>query len=138
MKAITLWQPWATWVILGWKSIETRLHPRFASLVGERIGIHAGLMWDDEAFALAKPYLSKEQFILTHGLPPHVRGALLGTVSVVEHRILNSDDSRAALIDCQNTVRYGLILENPMPISAIPMRGKQGIWTWDELPEVMG
>ena len=128
MRVITLWQPWASWVILGWKTIESRLHPRFASLAGERIGIHAGLTWDKKALDLASPYLIEAQIILTRGMPPLARGKLIGTVRAVEHRILSADDSRAALIDCENTTRYGLILKNPVTIIPIPMKGRRGIW----------
>ncbi len=128
MKVITLWQPWATWVVLGWKTIETRLHPRFASLAGQIIGIHAGLKWDKNAIKMSKPYL-QGQVVLTNGLPPFARGALIGTVRVLEHRVLTGEDSRSALIDCENTPRYGLILADPKPIPGIPMKGKQGIWT---------
>jgi|GEM_PF-891104 len=128
MKVITLWQPWATWVVLGWKTIETRLHPRFSSLAGQTIGIHAGLKWDDTAIELAEKWLSDAQILLTKGLPPSTRGALIGTVSVIEHRLLTGADSKLALIDCENTQRFGLILERPITIEPVYVRGKQGIW----------
>jgi len=32
MPVITLWQPWASWVIEGRKRIETRTHDRLGSL----------------------------------------------------------------------------------------------------------
>lgn len=42
MKALTIWQPWATLIIAGAKPYEFRgwLPPR--SLIGQRIAIHAG------------------------------------------------------------------------------------------------
>lgn len=42
MKALTLHQPWATLIALGVKSIETRSWRAPASLIGQRIAIHAG------------------------------------------------------------------------------------------------
>jgi hypothetical protein len=45
LLVITLKQPWATWVLWGWKIVETRLHNQFGSLMNKRIGIHAGLGW---------------------------------------------------------------------------------------------
>jgi hypothetical protein len=45
---ISLWQPWAQWVALGWKLIESRTHNRFKSLLTKRIGIHASAKWDAE------------------------------------------------------------------------------------------
>ena len=42
MKAITLYQPWATLVALGIKNIETRSWRPPYALIGQRIAIHAG------------------------------------------------------------------------------------------------
>jgi hypothetical protein len=41
VKAISLWQPWATLVAIGEKQIETRHWCLPRSLVGQRIAIHA-------------------------------------------------------------------------------------------------
>lgn len=41
MKALTLWQPWASLIALGHKTIETRSWPARKSLIGQRIAIHA-------------------------------------------------------------------------------------------------
>ena len=41
LKALTLWQPWASLVAIGVKTIETRSWRAPANLIGERIAIHA-------------------------------------------------------------------------------------------------
>lgn len=41
MKAVSLWQPWATLIAIGAKRIETRNWPAPRSIVGQRIAIHA-------------------------------------------------------------------------------------------------
>jgi hypothetical protein len=43
MKALPLWQPWATLVAIGAKRVETRGYPprRFGLVAGERIAIYA-------------------------------------------------------------------------------------------------
>jgi hypothetical protein len=41
MKALTVWQPWASLIIGGWKPYEYRRWPAPASIVGQRIVIHA-------------------------------------------------------------------------------------------------
>ncbi len=133
MKAITLWQPWATWVVLGMKTIETRPHPKLSSLAGKRIAIHAGLKWDDDAFDLARPFLSAENEYYTASMV-HSRGKIIGAVDVVGFRkMLVPEDSQRALIECVNIPfsRYGLILENPTVFDEpVPMKGSQGIWNW--------
>lgn len=41
MKALPLWQPWASLVAIGAKQIETRHWPAPTALVGQRFAIHA-------------------------------------------------------------------------------------------------
>lgn len=43
MKTLTLWQPWASLIAVGAKTIETRSWRPPASLIGERVAIHAGM-----------------------------------------------------------------------------------------------
>jgi len=124
---ISLWMPWANWVMLGWKAVETRRHARFASLAQKYIGIHAARKWDDTALDAARPYLTEEQIDATNDFPCE-GGIIIGTVWARYHRPLNAADSRAALIDCGSVKRFGLTLEDPQIIEAIPAKGRQGIW----------
>jgi len=131
MKCITLWQPWATWIALDWKTIETRTHSRFACLVGERIAIHAGRRWDKAAFDLAAPYLTEDQIKQTTDVPS---GVVVCTAYVYNHFALSVAHSRYALIECES-IRFGLLLSDIRPLKTLmPARGCQGIWNI-ELPE---
>jgi hypothetical protein len=126
---ISLWQPWATWILWGWKTIETRLHPRFWKLEGKRIGIHAAQKFDENWHQAAKPFLSSAMFARTVSFD-HVRGALLCAVHVERHKPLNGHHSQCAMIDCESTPRFGLILRPDIQKfdPPIPMRGHQGIF----------
>ena len=42
LYAITLHQPWASLIVLGLKTVETRSWPAPTRLVGQRIAVHAG------------------------------------------------------------------------------------------------
>ena len=42
MKALTVWQPWASLIAQGFKPYEFRSWPAHTALVGTRIAIHAG------------------------------------------------------------------------------------------------
>lgn len=42
MKALTIWQPWATLIVMGAKPYEFRGWKPPRSLIGQRIAIHAG------------------------------------------------------------------------------------------------
>lgn len=72
--SITLTQPWATWIIRGWKTIETRTHNRFACLDKKTILIHAGMTTDKSA--ANNPYLTKDQ--LMYNPDEMVNGFILG------------------------------------------------------------
>lgn len=125
---ISLHRPWVNWVLREWKVIETRTHKKLASLAGRRIGIHASLKWDLSATGAAAQYLTLEQ---RTGPLPNIGGAIVCTAFVEEHRKLTAKDSPLALIDCEVTERYGLILKDVQIIKPIPCKGKQGIW-YDE------
>jgi len=124
---ITLYQPWATWVVRGWKTIETRTHSRFSSLLGRTILIHAGMKTDLEA--VNNPYLLPEQ--ISHKPEEMVNGYILGSAAVVAFRELNTKDEPAALIEC-STLRYGLFLSDITQWEQpYPAKGEMGIWYWD-------
>lgn len=129
MPIISLWMPWANWVALGWKTIETRTHRRFACLEGKRIGIHATAKWDESAIGVAADYLTDEQFSTSDRFL-RIGQAIICTAFVRHFRQLTAEDSRDALIDCFNVQRYGLVLTDVQTIEAIPAKGKQGIWYW--------
>lgn len=124
---ITLHQPWATWIIRGWKTIETRTHNRFKSLYGKTILIHAGQGVDE--FAAFNPYLTKAQ--ICQNPDEVISGAILGSAFVHSFGKLNESHAPAALIECK-TERYGLVLTNIKAFEKpILISGGQGIWFFD-------
>jgi hypothetical protein len=132
LPVISLWQPWAAWVALGWKTIETRTHRRFDVLACRRIGIHASKFWDKSAMDAARPYLSAEQLAIDHTLY-YRRGELLCTARTgnPDPSWLSAADSKAALIDCDpaKVIRFGLWLsEIEMMEPPLKVKGGQGIF----------
>lgn len=124
LPAITLNQPWATWIMRGWKTIETRTHNRFKCLDRKKILIHAGQKTD--ASAINNPYLTKEQ--LLHEPDEMINGFILGSAYSLYLGCLDPDDGANALIECE-TLRYGLLLENiDVFIEPIPCKGELSIW----------
>lgn len=128
LPAITLYQPWATWVMRGWKPIETRTHNRFACLVDRSILIHAGMRTDAEA--INNPYLTREQIL--HNPAEIINGYILGKATVQAFGKLGAEHSNAALINCGSTTRYGLFLTNVEKFETpILAKGEMGIWYYD-------
>lgn len=129
IPVITLWQPWASWVIMGAKPIESRTHIRFKGLVGNTIGIHAANTFDDSDAVIKNPYLSADK-IIDSMHPP--LGVVLGTVHVDDFKPLHKFHSPLALIDCEHTKRWGLFLSSQKEF-AVPVKaeGQMGIWYFD-------
>lgn len=127
---ITLYQPWATWIMRGWKTIETRTHDRFKCLENRFILIHAGQTTDGSDLTTKNPYLSHEQIL--YNPEEMVNGFILGSAFVSSSKELSAGHSSRSLIDCENTKRYGLFLENVTKFNdPIPCKGNMGIWYYD-------
>lgn len=128
MKAISLWEPWATWVAKGWKTVETRTHSRFRGLQGQRIAIHAANKWDSNALAIAARFLTDHQIKYTIALKRSRRYGVICTAFVKVHTFCSPNDAPHALIEC-DTQRFGLFLQDIHPIDPpISIRGWQGIF----------
>lgn len=154
MKALTVWQPWASLIIAGAKPHEWRGHSAPMCICNRRIVIHAGarrvvmsevedLIHDleadepalptgldaDRALALLRPVLAG-----TRTLPQR---AGLGTVFIGEPKLaadlgFPADSNRTAH---QN---WGWpISEVDAWAEPIPMRGAQGIWNWPTPAEAL-
>ena len=141
LPTITLYQPYAYFVIKGWKTIETRLHDRFKNLLGKRVAIHSAKKKIDYWNDISKnKYLTFEQMhealdaidSYKYDAKYMERGYILGTATVEATGWLNKTAtiySKQALIDCQSTDRFGLWLTQVQPFAKpIEAKGKQGIW----------
>lgn len=130
MKALTLWQPWASLVAVGAKRFETR---SWATNYRGQIAIHAAKTWNRELEDVAgNPIFQGRLKELWNNLP-------LGCVVAV-----------ARLSDCRPTTeipfadvadeygfgdysagRFAWILKDVQPLEMpIPAKGKQGLWEW--------
>jgi hypothetical protein len=154
MKAITLWQPWASLIMTGAKTIETR--SRSTNIRG-RIAIHAAKKCTIEAMrSLETPVFQQGLLsILPKGMKRMIlellpRGAILGTVEIVGClRIENYDElnecayldngSERIIVESPEYFygdyrqgRFAWILKDPVMFDKpIPARGSQGFWNWE-------
>ena len=137
MKVITLWQPWASLIIDGHKTTETRLHDRFKKLAGKRIAIHAGKTYDPDAWRQVNLWTLDADARKT-AAPENARllpmGAILGTADVLKADWLdmNMTSTKGALINCHDELRFGLFLADVVMFGQpIPCGGRQGVWRWE-------
>jgi hypothetical protein len=128
MKAISLWRPWDLFVLLRWKTIETRTHERFKGLVGTTIAIHSAKTVDPAWRTAAAAYLTPEMILQVQRLCL-AGGMVHGIVDVRRHGLLCGSRSRASMIDCNEVSRFGLFLANARTLrEPIEIRGHQGIF----------
>lgn len=138
MKALTLWQPWATLIVNGDKHIETRGHK---TNIRGRVAIHAAKVNKAKLF-LSLPMPIKEHFYksgirLVDVLP---RGKVLGTVEIIGCLPIEElygtvhDTPKERAFGDWNSGRYGWILRNPILFEEpVPAKGSQGFWNWEEI-----
>ena len=125
MKAISLWQPWASAMALGLKTVETRHW-----WTGQRglIAIHAAKRWTAE----------EREFTAAMGLPPVLPlGAIVAVGELVE--VKRSEQLVGQLSEQElgwgnyGPGRYGWIFRNVVALNEpVPFRGAQGFF---EVPD---
>jgi len=165
MKALTIWQPWASLIIGGAKPYEFRGWRPPASLIGQRIVIHAGAAmrprdeiqqlaliceyrksevaaryWAETCLIaeMAEPILAKamaRELPMSAGIGTAIVGEpRLGTEIAEEFGVPRANDS-----DRDQHANWGWpMLEIEAWPEPIPMRGFQGLWTWQNPADVIG
>lgn len=155
MKALTVRQPWAWAIMHGQKDVENRVRNLAGSYRGPLL-IHAGLTLDDQdAFSMVASLTGQRIPPLGEGHPSGLRGAILGTVNLVDVHdaedcwtgYLPRDGGDAVIEHCSEWAmpdQQHLRLADPKPftepimVADLPahygVRGRLGLWEFpDEL-----
>jgi activating signal cointegrator 1 len=143
MKALTIYQPWASLECRGLKGTETRAWPtRYRG----PLVIHAGRKWDRY---LQERQAELHQYLVRcggFGLPCELpRGVILGVCDLVDClRVTEQNETLFAeferIAGDLSLGRYVWVLERVRPFrTPIACRGAQGLWTvpGDVLEQVM-
>ncbi|MEV0093368.1 hypothetical protein [Streptomyces sp. NPDC050738] len=116
VRALTIWQPWASCIAYGTKRIENRSWPiAYRGLVL----IHAGRTNDPAAdeVPLTRPFLIRPQ--------PH--GAIVATAQLVD---CHADDGWCSLWAARGLWHWKLSDVQRLP-RPVPCLGSRGLWTPD-------
>lgn len=152
MKALTIWQPWASLVMIGAKPYEFRrwdYRERERALEGQRIVIHAGarpirLNEVDDIIARMEDRLSSLRSELALPLLQKIKAAYkgrgvlelsagLGTAILAKPKRVDALFNSPADSDRIDHHMWAWPLTDIAPFShPIPMRGAQGFWNWPE------
>jgi hypothetical protein len=137
MRALTLWQPWASAVATRRKPIENRSWAPPRNLIGQPFALHAGKHWDDRATLIcgidprASDLLPIDDDIL------EIRGAVIGIATIdrviVPDAALGTDEHVDALTDLQRlwySGSYGWVLRDVVRLpEPVHCRGFRNLWT---------
>jgi len=141
MKAMTLWQPWATLVAIGAKRIETR---SWSTNYRGPLAIHAAVSKKGHEACLREPVRSTLEAFHYRSCAALPTGKVIAICELID--ILPTEDVRDIVENRElafgdfETGRYAWLLEDvrSLPI-AMPATGRQGLWTWDysdEMPAI--
>lgn len=132
MRTISLWQPWASLVAVGAKRIETRHWPAPATLVGQRIGIHAAKTTSHLPICSEWPF--SEHIDDPRALP---LGAVVATAVLDRCRPITSEgaalleerDRQEAAFGLYSPGRFAWVLRDVIALEGpVPFRGSQGFF----------
>ena len=138
-KALTLWQPWASYMAEGLKCYETRSwHPGNRLHVGEIVMIHAAKRWD-------RNLQSTHQYL--RSCHPELAGVEITDFGVIvgAFKFLGAhptDALRHKLLELELAMgdfsqgRYGWHFELiKRAVPPVPATGQQGVWRWSNESE---
>lgn len=125
-KALTVFQPYATLLVMGLKAVENRGWPtKFRG----RLAIHAGKQMQIQDYVSARDYLRSISPAAAEWLPAFIdlpRGAVVGSVEL--HECRRSPDRMADLAAFETPDGFSWHCRLPLQHGPIPWRGAQGIW----------
>lgn len=147
VRCISLWQPWASLVVLGWKRFETR--PRATRIRG-RVAIHAAKRWTKAQREFLARLIDEGVVPPETGTPP--LGGFVGCATItacqpiVEIRPTAGNfgippgpngpngteiSRKERMVGDWSFGRFAWQLEQAFPFPFVPARGQQGFWSVD-------
>lgn len=145
MKAITIWQPWASLMALGFKEIETRSWKAPSSIINNKVAIHA-----------AKKIIPLQDFLNSlEGLDTNQKNNIIQTIiqeygayekmptgAIVATGILSdvqpAEVLRKKILPLERACgdysdnRFGWIFKGTFKLEKpMPAKGMQRLWNWD-------
>ena len=158
MKAISLHQPWASLIVHGYKTIETRSWAPPKTLIGERIAIHAARK-TVSIKDIPEVWQPLVRMYKNFGQPGVPQGAVVATARLVDAWQVRDTSKNMGIVhpdgypqvfgdstlesqrrSCKadpygdfSVGRWLWFLEDVELVDPpVPVRGHQGFWNWDE------
>lgn len=113
MKALSIQQPWAWLIVMGYKDIENRSWP--TTFRGSFL-IHAAKKFDHAGY----DWLKAQTELLIPEPDKCKRGGIVGMAEIID------------CVTCHNSLwffgPYGFVLKNARPLPFVPLQGKLGFF----------
>lgn len=139
MKVISIWQPYASLIVHGFKINETRSWAAPVALIGQTIAIAATKQIKPEQRAIVTDptfahFYDRTKLPVLDELP---MGAIVGTVQLnscdlIDEEVLDDITEEEEIFGWYEVGRYAWRLRDPRPLTEpVFTRGYQGIWDHD-------
>lgn len=130
VKAVTLWQPWASLIAWGEKQYETR---SWGTAYRGDLAIHAGKHL--ERYSSFWHELYSKYDLINVPLGMIVAVVRLETVIRMDRNLIAMVSNQEYSVGNWEEGRWAWLLTDIRPLAEpILAKGKQGLWTWDDLP----
>lgn len=127
MKAITLWQPWASLIAWGEKRYETR---SWGTVYRGDIAIHAGLHLEKNVVFWHT--IHRDYDLINVPLGMIVAIARLEHVIRIDRGLIAREFEKELTVGEWRPGRWAWYLTDIRPLDEpVPARGKQGLWNWN-------
>ena len=139
MKAISVWQPFTTLIVRGFKIFETRTWPAPRSVIGQTIGIASTKSINPTQRAQFGAEEFREfydRLVLPDKLDDFKHGFMLGTVVLDSVELMTPEFMDEVSVEEKaygwwQEGSYAWRLTNPVAFDEpIPVRGAQGLWDY--------
>jgi activating signal cointegrator 1 len=139
MKAISLWQPWATLMASGAKRVETRGWPPHALKKGDLVAIHAAKLWAPAQRQLLGDLTFRKHLEIAakRGLWDFADPPLGCVVAIARfdrfeetHPFVDTLGEEERAFGNYRLGRFAWIFDAVRPLQPIPLRGLQRIFNW--------
>lgn len=141
MRAISVWQPFATLLVKGFKIFETRTWPAPQSVIGQRIGIASTKTIKPEQrahFADEEFQRNYERLNLPADLAALPHGFMLGTVildsvELMTEEFMDEVSNEEQSYGWWQEGFYAWRMTDPIAFEVpVPVRGSQGLYEWSD------
>ncbi len=126
MRCLSVHQPWAWFIVEGWKPIENRNWPLPKDMINRNCLIHAAKTLTVKEYDEACTFALRAGATITPNYDRLKRGGIVGMVRFT--RCVTQSPSKWFV------GKFGFVIRDPYPLPFIPCAGQLGFYEYGSLP----